>query len=418
MEDALRLKDLCVLVITGVLAGFGAFVFFYVTAFFNAIVSLSVVALYVGAFLSVVGPYIFLRFLGVEGGGGTELVLKHYHFYSGVLKVRECVGYLISSILTIGLGGSAGPEGPLLVYGAGIGSALSRTIKVRREFIRRFLLAGAAAGVSAAFKAPFTGILYALEVPYRRDLEASAFLYAIPASITGYLVSQALVQPHLHVPTHQPYVGVDSLVVVSSCITGLAAGAISLLFISVVDVVGRFSYRVGSRAPILAGATLVALVYFFPEVRGLGYEPLNLILNGALTLGGPYLIGLALTKILATAITVKGGGSGGMFLPSIFIGAMAGGGLAEFLQLCGLNVNSSLVITMMISAVLAASNKTLLTSIALTAEVLGFANLIPSLLASATAYVITLPWSLHKNQLTDRDLAMRYIRGGVEYQPT
>jgi CIC family chloride channel protein len=95
----------------------------------------------------------------------------------------KSLGYYIQSIITIGFGGSAGPEGPMVVFGAGIAKAFSRLINADDDYARKLLLSGAAAGIVAAFKAPLTGILYALEIPYKSDIEASAFLWSVPTAL-------------------------------------------------------------------------------------------------------------------------------------------------------------------------------------------------------------------------------------------
>ena len=114
------------------------------------------------------------------------------------------------------------------------------------------------------------------------------------------------------------------------------------------------------------------------------------------------LIVLALVKMIATALTIRGGGSGGVFLPTIFMGIVFGAGLTKILSSLGIETCSELILALTTASLLAATSKTLLTSVALTVEVFGFINAIPSLLAAATAYVATIKWSLIKGQQMSR----------------
>jgi CIC family chloride channel protein len=397
-----KLVVVLVLVATGCVTGVGAYVFFYLAESLSNLTSISTVSILVFASLSTILPYIISRSVGFYSGGGTDIVVQSFHGGSKQFSPKRALGYYAISTISIGFGGSAGPEGPMIVYGAGVARAFSRLINAREEYTRKLLLAGAAAGFSAAFKAPLTGILYALEIPYKRDIEASAFLWSIPAAITAYAASQILIKPHIRVEPPRCYVTIDVNVILLSIVVGLVSAALALLIIAITSSVERFCRKQGILGPLASGIALAVLVFFFPEVRGFGYEVVNSVINNTTRLSALQLTTLALVKIIATALTIRGGGSGGVFLPTIFTGIVFGAGLAKTLNSLGVGACYELILELVVSSLLAATSKTLLASIALAVEMFGFVNVIPSLLASTTAYTVTLKWSLIRGQPVSR----------------
>ncbi|MGB9827072.1 MAG: chloride channel protein, partial [Thermosphaera sp.] len=233
-----------------------------------------------------------------------------------------------------------------------------------------------------------------------------AFIYAIPLAVAGYLVSQALLKPHILIPPYERYIPVDPYTIAISLLTGVAAAALSLVFMLTLEATGRVLGGAGWAGPVTAGAMLASLTYLLPEAGGFGYEAVNKVLENPLAITGSTAILLITAKIIATAVTVKGGGSGGLFLPTVFIGIVSGALFTQLLNHYGLPVEPGLVIAAMTSSMLAACNKTLVTGVILSLEVFGFVNVIPALLSSLTAYALTINWSIHENQLADRAESM------------
>lgn len=395
-------KVLLALVLTGVAAGLGAFLFFHLVELAEGFRASFPTLQLVFAFSAVTLPYLFSRLAGFERGGGTGFVLKKLHRSPGSLTLKESLCYYSASALTIGLGGSAGPEGPMVVLGAGFGGFFSKLAGVDKGLARVFLLSGAAAGVASAFKAPLTGILYALEIPYKRDVEGPAFIYSIPSAVAGYLVSQALLKPHISIPPCERIILLDAPTLAISLIIGASAAALFLVFKLILEATGRVLGKAGWAGPVAAGVVLAFLTYFIPEAGGFGYEVLNMVLENPFAITGATALLLASAKMVATAVTVKGGGSGGLFLPTIFIGVVSGAGLAQLFSYYGLPVEPGLVIAVTTSSLLAAANKALVTGVVLSLEVFGSVNVIPALLSSLTAYALTIKWSIHENQLVGR----------------
>jgi CIC family chloride channel protein len=143
------------------------------------------------AIIALLGGYLTIRLLAEskECGCGTELVIERYHSRSGFVSLRDTISKTLASAITIGFGGSAGLEGPSLLLGGGISSFITRKLGLNQKDIKKLFLCGAAAGFSAIFKAPLTGILFALEIPYKRDVETEVFIPASIASITAYFTS-------------------------------------------------------------------------------------------------------------------------------------------------------------------------------------------------------------------------------------
>jgi len=385
-----------ILVLVGVACGVGMYVFFRVVEALEALTSTSTLSVAVFAFLSTVIPYIVSKYMGVYSGGGSEVLVQSVHGDPERFNTGRALGYYAVSALTIGLGGSAGPEGPMIMYGAGVARAFKRFINSRDA--KRLLLAGAAAGISAGFKAPMTGIFYALEIPYKRGVEADAFTWAIPSAVVAYVTSQLLIEPHIRVYPPRYTLAVDAGLILVSVAIGLASAGLALFIVAVMSGLERVRARLGLLMPVASGSLLALLVVLFPWVRGLGYTAVNGVLAGALRLGAAQLIALAIVKALATALTIRGGGSGGVFLPTVFAGIALGAGIAELAGAMGFSVCRELVISTAASSLLAATSKTLLTSIALGIEAFGYTNPIPMLLASTTAYMLTIKWSIIKGQ--------------------
>jgi CIC family chloride channel protein len=199
------------------------------------------------------------------------------------------------------------------------------------------------------------------------------------------------------------YVAVNINVILLTIVVGLASAVFALLFIIAMNCIERGCKRLGIAAPIASGVALAVLVFFFPEARGFGYETINSAVSNTTAFNTLQFFELALVKMIATALTVRGGGSGGVFLPTIFMGIVFGAGVAKLLNSLGVGACHELVIALATSSLLAATSKTLLASVALTVEMFGFVNVIPSLLASIIAYIATLKWSLIKVQLMSRN---------------
>ena len=263
-------------------------------------------------------------------GDGVPAATEALMVRGGHVRGRVAPLKLIATAFTLGSGGSAGREGPIVQIGAAVGSWLSRRFHMGEDQVRSLVAAGAGAGIGASFNAPIAGMLFALEVILvsfaPRHMSA-----VVVASVTAAITSQRLVGDELAL-TDQSYTssfpelalyGLMALVVV----------AVGFFFLKTIDTVEglahRYSERLGWARPVIAGLLVAALILVEPRLFGTGQEVTNALLSQGTSMAWWALILLALGKAVATSITVASGGSGGAFMPSLFMGAAVGTGFAS-----------------------------------------------------------------------------------------
>ena len=233
-----------------------------------------------------------------------------------------------AGVITIASGGSAGREGPIVHIGAAIGVAAGRHYRLNDRRITALVAAGAAGGIAATFNAPLAGIMFALEV-VMGDFALPAFGVLVVAAASAAGVARALIgdAPAFVVPTqaltsawsllHYPVLGL---------LAALAAGLFIRLLLSSEQRASAWNIPPFLK-PALGGLGVGVLAYFAPQVLGMGFLPIEQALRG--NMGFTMLAMLALTKMLATALTLGSGGGGGIMAPVLFIGAMLGGAYGQ-----------------------------------------------------------------------------------------
>jgi CIC family chloride channel protein len=264
-------------------------------------------------------------------GDGTDGAIKAFHRLGGFIQARVPLVKTIASAITIGSGGASGREGPISQIAAGVGSIYA-TLTHRSDEERRFLvLIGMAAGLAAIFRSPIGTAIFAIEVLYSdMEFDAAALLYTLLGSVVAYTINGLFVgwQPlfqvpaDLRVPGFSDYLWYAALGVVS----GVVAAMVPMVFYSVRD--GFHALPIPPHVkPALGGLGVGLLALVLPQVLGGGYGWIQEAIYGRLA--AALLIILVFAKTLAFALTLSSGGSGGIFAPSLFVGAMLGGFLAQ-----------------------------------------------------------------------------------------
>jgi chloride channel protein, CIC family len=325
------------------------------------------------------------RFAPEAEGHGTDTAVDAFHRKEGLIRARVAPIKMLASAVTIGSGGAAGREGPIALIAAGLGSVYARLAHRSEEERRLLLLAGMAAGLSAIFRSPMGTGVFAIEVLYgSMEFEVGALLYTMLSSAVAYAVNGAFVgfRPLFKVPAIPTPAFSDYA---SYAILGLAAGLIATIlpqvFYYLRDLFRLLPVPVWTKPAIGAlGVGLLALR--LPQVLGGGYGWIQLAINGGLTLY--LLLALIFVKIIAFALTVSSGGSGGVFAPSLFVGAMLGGSFAILLH----QMPAVFVIVGMAAVFGAAARVPIATMLMVTEMAGGYHLLVPAGLAVMISYLL------------------------------
>jgi CIC family chloride channel protein len=320
-------------------------------------------------------------------GHGTDAVVRAFHRTDGVIRARVPPVKLLASAITIGSGGSAGREGPIALVAAGVGSWYATITKREGRDRRLLMLTGMAAGLSAMFRSPIGTALMAIEVLYAdMEFEAGALLYALLASIVAYAVNGFVDgwEPLFRLPaplSRLPSVLDYGWYVALGVLAGIAATIIPVVFYRIRDL-----FRVSRIPPVLrpaVGGLLVGLVAMaVPQVIGGGYGWMQMAIDGRLALGTMLL--LVAAKWIATSLTVASGGSGGVFAPSLYVGAMLGGAWAAFVH----EPPAPFIIVGMAAVFSGAAHVPMATLMMVTEMTGGYTLLVPAALAVVISYLV------------------------------
>jgi chloride channel protein, CIC family len=264
-------------------------------------------------------------------GHGTDTVVNAFHNMGGLIRARVPFVKLVASAITIGSGGSAGREGPTALISAGIGSIYATRRGLSEEDTRLLLVVGMAAGLSAIFRSPIGTAIFAVEVLYgEMEFEAGALVFTMLGSIVAYAVNGFFVgfRPLFEVPSNlgSPAVGDYGWYAVLGIFSGLVGTALPIAFYGVRDLFHRLPCPPHFK-PALGGLGVGLIALFLPQLLGGGYGWIQEAIDGRLATSVLLLWGFG--KILTFALTIGSGGSGGVFAPTLFTGAMLGGFLGQ-----------------------------------------------------------------------------------------
>ena len=271
----------------------------------------------------VYGPLVS-KFAPEARGHGVPEVMYAVAERGGRIPAQVSAVKALASALTIGSGGSVGREGPIVQIGSALGSTLGRVTRLPESRLRVLVACGAAGGIAATFNAPLAGPFFAMEL-ILRDFAAESFGAVVLASVTAGVVGRAAFgnTAFLDLPPFTLRNPVEYLLFV---VLGVVVGACGVLFTRVLYRIEDFCDRVWRGPewlrPAAGGLLLGGLLLVLPQMYGVGYPVLQNAVEGKYLIG--FLLLLLVGKIVATSLTIGIGGSGGVFAPSLFIGAMGG----------------------------------------------------------------------------------------------
>jgi chloride channel protein, CIC family len=327
---------LALTVVVGVLAGLSAVAFTVAIdrlgrLFFSENPSLVRLFIVPVAVSLVTGMLLAWVFPDVRGSGVPQTEAA-FHLQNGMIPPRVPIGKFITGVLCIASGHSMGREGPSVQIGGGLASVIGQRLKVSPARIRDLLAVGAAGALAAAFNTPVAAVLFTLE-EIIGDMNASLIGSAVVASVASVVVARSLLgnQPLFRVPTYHLEHPAE---LIAYAVLGVAGGAVSVVFCrGLLWLRGWFQglpARTRPLQPALGGVAIGVLIIAAPQVMGVGYQYVDQALQGhmALTL----MVSLCVLKLLATVVSYSSGNAGGIFGPSLYIGAMAGGAIGTLVH--------------------------------------------------------------------------------------
>ena len=331
-------------------------------------------------------------FIGEQRLHGVAGIMESVALAGGRLRYKGVPLKAVVSAISIGAGAPLGPEDPSVQIGANLGSMFAQSLHMSDERVRLLVAAGAAAAIAAAFNAPIAGVFFALEL-ILGEINASSLGMMLVASVASSAFTQAISgpEPAFHIPTYAIrsvwelplYLGL-----------GLLAGPVSALYVRTLYAVQDTMRRIQVNALVKAIATGLIIGMcglFLPQLLGTGYDTIQEILNRS-DLALWLLLALLLVRLILTPLSLAGGFSGGVFAPSLYLGAVLGSafGLATAHILPGLNINPSAFALVGMAAVLAGAVRAPLTATILLFEMTNdYRIILPVMLAVAVSVLLS-----------------------------
>jgi len=429
-------------ILIGIVAGFGATIFYYllqfttnyflggITGFFppnpigeiQAPLSMSphYFLIPLSTALGGLGAGLLIYFFAPEAEGhGTDAAIDAFHNKNGFIRKRVPIIKMIASALTIGSGGSAGREGPTAQISAGFGSYIGSLLGLSVKDRRIAVAAGIGAGIGSIFKSPFGGAILSAEILYSAgDMEVESLIPAFIASPVGYVIFASFTNftPIFGNGVNYSFFHPFNLIfyAILGAVAGLVGKFYTYIFYRLKDVFSKIKLK-RYLLPMIGGAATGTIAIFFPEVTGMGYGYIDYLIDGKIGLIRvnyfvlPLLlvfVSVILAKIIATSFTISSGGSGGVFAPSLVIGGFVGAAIWNVVYLVNPAIMPSpapfVIVGMM--ALFAGVGRTPIAVILMVSEMTGtLALMIPSMVAVVISYFIVGPnYSIYKNQVKSR----------------
>lgn len=328
---------------------------------------------------------LIVKFFAPEAKGhGVPEVMNAVARLGGVIRPIVAVAKAIASAICIATGGAVGREGPIVQIGAAMGSTLGQVLKLSTPRIRTCVGCGAAAGIAATFNAPIAGAFFASEV-ILGTFSVSGFGSVVISSVSATVISRTILGdiPAFEIPA---YAILHPAEMVTYAALGLLTGVIGVVFVQILHASEETFDRLRAVPefvkPVLGGIGIGALGLMLPEIMGVGYDTISMALHGKLAVG--LLVILLFAKLIATSFTLGSGGSGGIFAPSLYMGAALGGSVgalaAHIMPFEMASPGAYAVVGM--GAMVAASTHAPITAILIIFELTGDYGVIPGLMVS------------------------------------
>ena len=358
-----------------------------------------------GAFIVGLIIYLFSR---ESKGHGVPEVMEAISLKNGKIRPRVVFTKAFASSITIASGGSVGREGPIIQIGSAIGSSIGQIFKLSKKRMQTLVGCGAAAGIAATFNAPIAGAMFSVEI-LLGDFTIAQFSPIVISSVSATVISRMFFgnYPAFEIPKYEL---IHPIELIPYAILGLLAGGVAILFIKALyfsedkfDSIKIPDYY----KTIIGGLAIGTIGLGFPQIFGVGYETIHQSLLGNMEIW--LLLALVFIKILATSITLGSGCSGGIFAPSLFMGAMTGGFFGNILHKLfpAVTAGPGAYSLVAMSAVVAATTHAPITAILIIFEMTSdYKIILPLMIATIISLTTT---KLHKGSIYTLKLKRRGI---------
>ncbi|HYW91253.1 MAG TPA: chloride channel protein [Gammaproteobacteria bacterium] len=327
-------------------------------------------------------------------GHGTDAAVKAFHRTDGYVRARIPLIKSVASAITIGSGGSAGREGPTAQIAAGVGSILGTFLKLPHDERRFLVLVGMAAGLSAIFKSPLGTAIFGVEILYSSvAFEGGALIYTLIGAAVAYAITGIFEgwTPLFILPSNIGFTSAPSLIWYGllAVFAGLVGSFLPSVFYYVRD--GFVKIKLPPHVKPAIGGLIVGLIgIVVPQILAGGYGFIQLALQGGAGMAIWFMLLLSMGKIVTLSLSIGSGGSGGVFAPSLFVGALLGAAFAAVLHELGVqDVSATGLAVVGMASLFAGAARVPIASLVMVAEMTGGYRLImPTMFAVAIAYII------------------------------
>jgi len=358
------------------------------------------------------------RYIASEAKGhGVPEVMESIALHGGKMRPRIVLFKALASALSIGSGGSVGREGPIIQVGSGAGSTIGQLLRLDADQVKILVGCGAAGGIAATFNTPVAGIIFALEI-ILLELKSRSFISLVISAFFATTVSRLFLGSHpaFEIPA---YSFVSLYEIIFYLLLGILAGLTAILLIRLVyDTEHFFENKISIPPhfkPALGGLLVGVIGYFLPQVFGYGYGTISQLLNQEILLTTVLL--LFVFKILAFVLTIGSGASGGIFSPSLFIGAALGAAFGWIINTPYPEITAPIGAYALVgmAAVFAAVSRATLTAIIIIFELtLDYNIILPLMFSCVIADLIA--WSFSPDTIYTKKLSMRGVKISQDMQ--